>query len=193
MRKNSRFSWMAVALCLPFQGCVAHGSGFRELAWASGWQPLPIGRWLLNEGIQPKTLVICPAELCTHMSVVALFEASGRDAASLERSLGNNALLSERKNRPAPRTIGGKPAKKNDVTATTQIERFMIDGMAATRVALTPSAPSMAKQVSPRMAGNSAYIVVLTQRSGPTLRAVMAVTTDPEMALAQARAAAKDW
>lgn len=174
---------MVVALALGLQGCGFYGAAVRELAFVDGWQPLPLGRWLLNDGIQPKALVICPAELCAAMSVVALFEAEGREALALERSLASDILLSQRKTRPEARTIGGKPVKKPDVAAKTRIERFRMDGMAVTRVALTPAGPG----------GNSAHAVVLTRRFGPTLKAVLAVTTNPDLALQQAKLAAKDW
>lgn len=196
MRTNSLSSWglacLLLALCPFLQGCAAYGSGFRELAWADGWQPLPIGRWLLNDGIQPKAIVICPRGTCTHMAVVALFVAEGKDAAALELSLASDRFLSERKARPRPRTIGGKPARQPDVQARTRIERFVVDGMPATRVSLTPEKTASSGS-KPGVVGNSAYAVVLAQRSGSTLKAVVAITTDPDMALTQARAAAKDW
>ena len=174
---------MAVALALGVQGCGAYGAGVRELAFADGWLPLPLGRWLLNDGIQPKALVICPRERCAAMSVVAMFEAEGRMALALERSLADDTLLTQRKTRLVTRTIGGKYVKKPDAAATTRIERFSMDGMAATRVALVPSGGT----------GNRAHAVVLTRRFGATLKAVLAVTTDPDLALQQARLAAKDW
>jgi hypothetical protein len=202
--RSSRAAFFAFALLplsLVLHGCGAYGAGFRELAWADGWQRLPIGRWLLNDDIQPKALVICPREICPQMAVVALFEAEGRAAAELERALASDTLLSARKKpsqaRGQTRTIGGQPAKtaakKPDVTATTHIERFMVDGMAATRVAMTPQPAKPGSAAQPALAGNSAYAVVLTQRFGTRLKAVMAVTTSPDTALTQAQAAAKDW
>jgi hypothetical protein len=197
LRLRTRLAFTAFALTLGISGCVAQPANSVDLSAAQGWVRMPISRWLLNEGVQPRLLLMCPRATCTHMSMVALFEAAGEAASAMERELASDKLLTERKSkRPPPRTIGGKPAapKGPETTAETTIERFTVDGAKGWRVALTPKAdPKAAGQVPPPPPGNHAFIVVLTRREGDIMKAAVAVTTDPDLALAQARTAARSW
>jgi hypothetical protein len=194
---RARLAFTALALSLGVTGCVAQPANTVDLSAAQGWVRMPISRWLLNEGVQPRLLLMCPRGVCPQMSLVALFEAGGEAASAMERELASDRLLSERKSkRPPPRTISGKPAapKGPETTAETTIERFTVDGAKGWRVALTPKIdPKAARQVPPPPPGNHAFIVVLTKREGEVLKAAVAVTTDPDLALAQARTAAKSW
>ncbi|MGL4729943.1 MAG: hypothetical protein ACRCWO_14435 [Bosea sp. (in: a-proteobacteria)] len=196
-----RFGATALFLGLGLAGCMAQSANTRanavELSAAQGWVRLPTSRWLLNEGVLPRYVLMCPRATCTHMSMIALFEASGEAAAAMERELASDKVLSNRKNkRPPPRTIGGKPQapKGTETTAETTIERFTLDGAKGYRVALTPKIdPKLTRQTPPPPPGNHAFVVVLTKREGAVLKAAIAVTTDPDLALGQARAAAQSW
>ncbi len=186
MRKKITSSWTVFLLCMGLSACVSYGVGFSELPFAAGWQRMPLGRWLLNDGVRVKTLVICPQDPCTHKAMVASIEADGAAARQIEAELANGSALAARPARRKIPVIGGGFARNPGPVAKTAIERFMVGEMAATRVALTP-------QPAPAWPVNRAYAVVLSQRFGGTLKAVLAVTTDPDFALAQAKAAAKDW
>jgi hypothetical protein len=196
-RTGARLAATALFLSLGLGGCAAQGANHVEISAAQGWVRLPISRWLLNEGVRPRTLLMCPRATCTHMSMIALFEANGEAAVAMEKELASDRLLSERKNRRRPaRTIGGKPQapKGPETVAETTIERFTVDGAKGYRVALTPKVdPKAARQDPPPPPGNHAFAVVLTKREGEVLKAAIAVTTDPDLALGQARAAAQGW
>jgi hypothetical protein len=186
MRNSLVSSWVVFSTFLTLSACISHGVGFSELPFAAGWQRMPLGTWLLNDGVRVRTLVICPNDPCTHKAMVALVEADGAAARHIEAELASGSALSKR---PAHRNIpliGGGFAKRSGPLAKTTIERFTVGEMAATRIALTPLPAT-------GYPANRAYAVVLSQRFGGTLKAVLAVTTDPDFALAQATAAAKDW
>jgi hypothetical protein len=199
---RSRASCLALLLCLPLAGCVSlggwlgnlEGEGVAELPANEGWQRLPLGRWLLDDGIAPAALVICPAQLCTHVGMAAILEAEGPDALKIEADLADDRMLSRRNAPTKPRIIGGGRARKvSNIKAQTHIQRSMLDGMAVTSVALTPQSSHAGRGQASARGPNRAYAVVLSQRFGPRLKLAIAITTDPDIALIQARAAAREW
>ncbi len=201
MTLPARLVAATLALALSATGCAAQGAGQGpnavDLSAASGWVRLPVGRWLLNEGVMPRAVLMCPRATCPQQGMIALFEASGEAASAMEKELASDKLLSDRKaKRPPARTISGQPQapKGPEATAETTIERFTVDGAKGYRVALTPKEdPKARAQTPPPPPGNHAFAVVLTKREGDVLKAAIAVTVDPHLALRHARAAAQAW
>lgn len=77
---------IACALLLPSCARLGHWSGaIASLPAAEGWTPMPLGRWLSEEGARISALSLCPRADCPGQAMVALIELSGRErgAASL--------------------------------------------------------------------------------------------------------------
>lgn len=64
----------AAVLCLSatLTSCGGYGAGFAALPETSGWERLPVGRWLV-EGIAPETMVVCRRPTCADDAMVASF------------------------------------------------------------------------------------------------------------------------
>ncbi|CAH1664221.1 MULTISPECIES: hypothetical protein [unclassified Chelatococcus] len=72
---------LRLALTLVLGGalasCGGYGAGFAALPEASGWERLPVGRWLV-EGIAPDTMVVCRRPACSEDAMVASFRLPDR-------------------------------------------------------------------------------------------------------------------
>jgi len=185
-RKRLGLAVGAAALLTLCVACSTIEIGLANLPSPSGWRHLPTRKWLLNEGLGPATIVYCPASSCAKPAVVATFEAQGEEAERLMRSLADpRSLLAAKRVEVA---TARDPRAKHKPAATppkSSEKAFSIeaDGMAGFRVELTPKEPQ----------GHAAYAVVLAKRAGDTVKAALAVTTDAQDALQQARAAAKTF
>lgn len=176
---------MALAFA-PLAGCAGFDAGIAGLPAASGWAPLPTHDWLLNEGLGPAKIVYCEVPTCPRPAVVATFSAEGEEAGRLLRALADpTALLRAKRVTVA---TARDPRQKSNPTkekpkSREAAERIEADGFAGYRVTLSPEIAG----------GHQAYAVVLTARDGDKVRAALAVTTDPDAALEEARAAAKTF
>ncbi|MBS7704537.1 hypothetical protein [Chelatococcus asaccharovorans] len=107
----------AIALCLAFAlaSCGSYGAGFAALPETSGWERLPVGRWLV-EGIAPETMVVCRRPACADDAMVASFLLPDRlegGADALRKAIFPNGFP----RRAAPQA-GAVPAAKTPPAKT---------------------------------------------------------------------------
>jgi len=165
-------------------GCGGYGLGLPELPAIDGWRQLPLRNWLMNDELGPARIVYCPPQSCQRPGVVATLTAEGEEATRLMRSLADPQALMRAKRYEIQ--VARDPHSKRKTTTSprksnARVEPVEADGLKGYRVIL-----------SPRIAGGHvAYAVVLGRREADRAVAALAVTTDPDAALEEARAAAK--
>lgn len=188
-RLRSRFhvAGLLAALML-LTGCAgSFGPGLAELPASQGWTPLPIGDWLLNEGIEARTMVFCPREACAQPGFAAVLAFSGREAGRMEQALkADPERLARLFSKPPPdsarKPAATKPAAgKADARpgSTTQVSRFEAEGTSGLLVEI-------------RARGNgakSATTAILHGREGDRLVLAIAVSPDSDSARRDAVAA----
>lgn len=188
-RLRSRFhvAGLLAALML-LTGCVGpFGAGFAELPASQGWTPLPIGDWVLNEGIEARTMVFCPREACAQQGFAAVLAFSGREAQQMEQALKADPerlarLFSKRPSESARKPAAPKPATgKADPRprSTTQVSRFEAEGTRGLLVEIRARGDST----------KSAATAILQGREGDRLVLAIAVSPDSESARRDAVAA----
>jgi hypothetical protein len=176
---------LAAGLPLLLEGCAGYDAGFAALPASAGWQRLPLKGWLMNAGLGPARIAYCPPSSCAHPAVVATLAARGAEAARLLRSLASPAALL-RPRAPAEGSLAARvkrPARKTAAKSTEEAWPIEADGLEGYRVTLSPKVAG----------GHPAYAVVLAWRSGDEARAALAVATDPDAALRDAKAAARSF
>jgi hypothetical protein len=169
---------IVVALTLPLGSCGHFGPGLAELPAEQGWQVMPVSKWVIDDAIRPQTVVFCPPDACPSPAMVAVFKASGQEASRLEQLIGQNpAQMLQNISRPPLRPrLSGKPDKPTHPGSTTTVEKLG-DGLTGARITLRSKAAD----------GRMASGVVLVKRDGTSLAIALAVTTDPDKALAHAK------
>lgn len=188
-RLRSRFHVAGLfAALMLLTGCVGpFGSGFAELPASQGWTPLPIGDWVLNEGIEARTMVFCPREACAQQGFAAVLAFSGREAEQMEQALKADPerlarLFSKRPSESARKPAAPKPAAgKADPRprSTTQVSRFEAEGTRGLLVEIRARGDST----------KSAATAILQGREGDRLVLAIAVSPDSESARRDAVAA----
>ena len=174
-----------VALAL-LAGCGGYGLGLPELPAIAGWQQLPLRKWVINDDLGPAQIVYCPSRTCGRPAMVATLTAQGEEATRLMRSLADPQALMRAKRyeievaRDPRLTHKPKSAPRKSIARAEPVEA---DGLKGYRVILSPKIAG----------GHVAYAVVLARREADRAMAAIAVTTDPDAALQQARAAAKSF
>ena len=195
-RSRSRFHVAPLlALALVTTSCTNQfGFGITELPAERGWQPLPIGSWVLNEGLSAKAMAICPRETCTRQGFAALITLEGREADALERTLATDPARLARdfaKPKTDKKTAASKvkaaPAKptapKNTTTkSTTSVIRYTDGDANGLLVEIRALGES----------GKRAVTAILSGREGARLTVAIGVSPDPDAARNQARAAWHD-
>lgn len=163
---------------LPLASCGHFGPGLAELPADQGWQVMPVTRWVIDDTIRPQSVVFCPAETCPAPAMVAVFRVTGPEASRLEQLIGQNParMLQNISRPPGPPRTATKTGKPAHPGSTTTIEKIGTGGLTGARVTL------QSKAADGRMASG----VVLYRRDGPSLAIALAVTTDPDRALAHA-------
>lgn len=192
---RSRFRVSALAgAALLLAGCSSQfGIGFAELAADRGWQPLPIGHWVLNDGLSAKAMAICPRESCTRQGFAALIALEGREADALERTLATDPTRLAR-DFAKPPTPADKASTKAAAKTTARSARPDAP-KSATSVTRYTDGDANGLLVEIRALGDSgkrAVTAILSARSGTTLNVAIGVSTDPDAARTQARAAWRD-
>ncbi|PZN97502.1 MAG: hypothetical protein DCF30_16205 [Hyphomicrobiales bacterium] len=154
--------------------------GIAELPASQGWQPLPIGSWVLNDGIEPRSMVFCPREACTKQGFASVVAFSGSQARRMEQALGADpAGLARLFSKPPPGDGRKKAKPKGPAKSTTVVSRFEAEGVAGILVEIR------AKDGS----GKSAATVILHGREADRLIIALAVAQDAEAARRDAIAA----
>lgn len=189
-RLRSRFRVMGPLLAaLLLSGCAGDfGAGIAELPAAQGWQPLPIGGWVLNDGIEARAMVVCPREACAQQGFASVLAFSGREADRMEQALKADPERLARLFAKPPSDPARKPATPKSATgkadarpkSTTRVSRFEAEGASGLLVeirALDASTKSVAT-------------AILHGREGDRLVLAIAVSAEAESAR---RAAVAAW
>lgn len=193
-RSRSRFHVAALlALALGLTGCSNQfGFGITELPAESGWQPLPIGSWVLNDGLSAKAMAICPRETCGRQGFAAIIALEGREADALERKLANDPARlarefatppkTDKASKPGKASAKSTPPKPTTPKSTTSVTRYGEDGANGLLVEIRALGDS----------GKRAVTAILSGRDGARLNIAIGVSPDADAARAQARAAWRD-
>lgn len=179
-RLRSRFRIGALACGLVLlAGCSHHfGPGIAGLAASDGWQPLPIGSWVLNDGLNVEAMSFCPRATCAQQGFAALLTLEGREADALERQLGGSPASLARafaERPPTPTKARTKPAPRPKTTTT--VARFT-EG----------DARGLLVEISADATGKRAATAILSARQGERLVVALAVGSEAERARAEALA-----
>lgn len=163
--------------------CAAQfGVGMAELPASQGWQPLPIGSWVLNDGLEARTMVFCPRDACIKQGFASVVAFSGSEAARMDQALkADPASLARLFSKPpADDRQGRQKAKpKGPPKSTTTVSRFEAEGV-----------PGILVEIRARDAsGKSATTAILRGREGDRLVVALAVAEDAEAARRDAVAA----
>lgn len=184
-RMRSRFHVTALILgcAMLLSACSSHfGAGIAELPASQGWTPLPIGSWVLNDGLEARSMVFCPRETCSKQGFASVVAFAGPEAQRMEQALKADPAslarlfakppLDESRSRKKARPKG--PPKSN-----TTVTRFEAEGAAGILVEIR------ARDAS----GKSAATAILHGREADALVVALAVAEDPAAARRDAVAA----
>lgn len=183
MRSRLHFPALLAGLCLLAACTSQFGAGITELAAERGWQPLPIGDWVVNDGIEPRTIVYCPRGSCAHQAMAALISLEGNRANDMERALATDpARLAREFAKPMtpPKADRAKAKPGNALPkSTTSVSRYDED-----------DAKGLLVEIRARdAAGKQASTAIVYGRDAGKLTIAVAVTDDAERARTYARSA----
>ncbi|TCR60389.1 hypothetical protein EV560_11757 [Bosea sp. BK604] len=184
MRSRFRLAALLVGLCLLAACTNQFGAGITELAADRGWQPLPIADWVVNDGLEPRSIVYCPRESCAHQAMAALISLEGKRADEMERALATDpARLAREFAKPStpPKPEKGKTNPKSTAPkapkSTTSVSRYDESGASALLVEIrAKDSPS-----------RGAATAIVYGRDAGKLTLAIAITDDAERARTYAR------
>lgn len=183
-RRRSRFrvlAWLAGAAAL-LAACSGHfGPGITELPAARGWQPLPIGSWVLNDGIEARAMAFCPRQACDHQGFAALIALEGPRAQRMERALAADpASLARAFAKPAGEKSrkAAKPRQSTALKSDTSVTRFE-----------EAEANGLLVAIRARDGGKTAFTAVVSGHAAGKLLVAIGVSPQADAARAQALAA----
>lgn len=157
--------------------CSQHfGLGLAELPASSGWQPLPVGAWVLNDDLAVEAMSFCPRASCARPGFAAVFSLAGQRGAETERALSADTASLRRAFSPKPektRRGSGEPRQDSIVT----VARFASDGAQGLLVTQTGAN------------GKQACTAILYRREGEGLTVALAVAEERSKAERDAAAA----
>lgn len=183
MRSRFRLAAVLIGLCLIAACTSQFGAGITELAADRGWQPLPIGDWVVNDGLEPRSIVYCPRETCAHQAMAALISLEGKRADEMERALATDpARLAREFAKPStpPKADKGKAKPKDTAPkSTTSVSRYDESGASALLVEIRGKGS----------AWKEAATAIVYGREAGKLAIAIAVSDDPERARLYARSA----
>lgn len=180
-RLRSRFRVGAVLLSasMALAACSGHfGTGFAELPASQGWRPLPIGSWVLNDGLDAREMVFCPRAACDQQGFAALLAFDGEKGREIERALrADPATLARLFAKPVADEAKKKGATPKRPASTTGVTRFEADG-----------AQGLLVEIRARETGKSATAALLYAREDQRLLLAFAVAEEPARARRDAEA-----
>ena len=191
MRSRFHVAALALASSLLLGACSHHfGPGIADLPASQGWQPLPIGSWVLNDGLEARSMVFCPRDSCTRQGFAAVVALEGGRARDMEKALSESpaslgqafaqlAAAKAAERRKAQRNQKKKPEAKPEAHSTTDVAR--IDSAEAKGVLVTIR--------SLDTAGRQAVTAILYGRESDRLVLALAVSETAEAARRDAEAA----
>lgn len=189
-RLRSRFhvATLVLGCAMLLSACSSHfGAGIAELPASQGWTPLPIGSWVLNDGLEARSMVFCPRETCSKQGFASVVALTGSEARRMEQALkAEPASLARLFSKPPPdESRSGKKARpKGPPKSTTTVTRFEAEGVTGILVEIR-ARDAAGKDAS----GKSAATAILHGREADTLVVALAVAEDPAAARRDAVAA----
>jgi len=190
-RPRSRFHVAPLILgcALLVTACAGHlpqfGLGFAELPASQGWEPLPIGTWVLNDGVEARTMVFCPRESCVRQGFAALLAFEGKRGREMEEALSVQPAALARSfarlasEAAAERRKAAKSTKPAPDRSSTDVARFDVEGARGILVTIR----------SKERPDRQAVTAILYRREGERLVVALAVSADAAAAKADAAAA----
>lgn len=191
MRSRFHVAPLFLAASLLLGGCAdQYGAGIAELPASAGWHRLPIGSWVLNDGLEARAMVFCPRDACPRQGFAAVVSFEGAEARRMEQALSENPaelarsfarLKAEKAAAKAAeqRKSGKKPQKPAPERSVTDYARF--DTADAKGVLVT----IRAKDVPSRQG----VTAILYARENDRLVVALAVSDEAEAAKREAQAA----
>ncbi|WP_353184953.1 hypothetical protein [Bosea sp. (in: a-proteobacteria)] len=191
MRSRFHVAPLLLAAGLLLCACAErYGAPIADLPASAGWQPLPIGAWVLNDGLEARSMAFCPRDACARQGFAAVVAFEGAEARRMEQALSEKpaelarsfARLDREKAaaRAAElRRAGKKPPKPKPEGSVTDYARF--DSEDARGILVTIRAKD-----APVRQGVAA---ILYGRMGGRLVVALAVSDDAEAAKRDAEAA----
>lgn len=162
--------------------CSQHfGLGLAELPAAAGWQPLPVGAWVLNDDLAVEAMSFCPQASCARPGFAAVFSITGTRGVETERALSADTASLRRAFTPKPDTTrSDKTKRKSDgprQNTRVTVARFASDGAQGLLVTQTGAN------------GKQANTAILYRREGERLAVALAVAEERTKAEQDAAAA----
>lgn len=189
---RSRFHVAALLLAggLLLGACSHHfGPGIADLPASEGWQPLPIGSWVLNDGLEARSMVFCPRDACTRQGFAAVIALEGDQARDMEKALSESpASLGQ----AFARLAAAKAAERRKAQRKQKKPEAKPAARSATDVIRIDSADANGVLVTIRSldtAGRQAVTAILYGREGDRLVLALAVSDTAEAARRDAQAA----
>lgn len=191
MRSRFHVAPLLLAAALLLCACAErYGAPIADLPASAGWQPLPIGAWVLNDGLEARSMAFCPRAACAHQGFAAVVAFAGVEARRMEQALSENpaalarafARLDREKAQARAaelRRAGKKPPKPKPEASVTDYARF--DSADARGLLVT-----IRSKETPARQGVTA---ILYGRVGERLVVALAVSDDAEAAKRDAQAA----
>nr|WP_047580919.1 hypothetical protein [Methylobacterium sp. ZNC0032] len=191
MRSRFHVAALLLAGSLLLGACSHHfGPGIADLPASQGWQPLPIGSWVLNDGLEARSMVFCPRDTCTRQGFAAVIALQGEQARGMEKALSESpaslgqafarlAAAKAAERRKAQRKLKKKPDAKPEARSATDVAR--IDSSEAKGVLVTIR--------SLDTVGRQAVTAILYGREADRLVLALAVSETAEAAGRDAEAA----
>lgn len=136
MRSRFHVAALVAASVLLLSGCANEfGAGIAELPASEGWNRLPIGSWVLNDGLEARAMVFCPRESCVEPGFAAVIALEGEQAGDMERALSESparlgrafaqmAATKAEERRKAQKNQKNKKAEPNSARSATDVARL---------------------------------------------------------------------
>jgi hypothetical protein len=162
---------LLLASCASVSQHLGHYTGgVRGLASADGWTELPVGRWLLNDGIRVEAVSICPRDVCAQPGFAARIALSGGESAMISRIRERpETLVTQRLERGAR-----APAARR--RGQTEMSPLTLGDWSGGLFTLRPATSG----------GHAAHVAVLARAGDSTALIVAAPEQDAALALARA-------
>jgi hypothetical protein len=190
MRSRFHVAALALAGSLLLGACSNQfGAGIAELPASQGWLPLPIGSWVLNDGLEARSMVFCPRESCARQGFAAVIALEGDQARDMERALSESpASLGQ----AFARLAAAKAAERRKAQRNQKKKAEPKPARSATDVARIDSTEARGVLVTIRSldtADRQAVTAILYGRESDRLVLALAVSDTAEAARRDAEAA----
>ncbi|CAH1698301.1 conserved exported hypothetical protein [Hyphomicrobiales bacterium] len=190
MRSRFHVAALLIGAGLLLSACADQfGAGIAELPASEGWHRLPIGSWVLNDGLEARTMVFCPRESCVRQGFAAVIALEGEQARDMERALSESpARLGE----AFARLAAAKAAERRKAQRNQKKKAETKPARSTTDVARIDSTEARGVLVTIRSldkAGRQAVTAILYGRENDRLVVALGVSDTADAARRDAEAA----